>query len=167
MKDCAQNVQLLYFHVVVKTHWSLCKTIWSCCFVCINGHVQVTVISKSFTLFDVRPAGRPWFSPCNFVKQQVFPIIIFALFPSNIAWNFGLVKQRTCSSSIGHLRASGADQMCVVRVIYLFKGFYTAGKGALFPQPINMHQAQLTRPEVLSVFKRTGIPGLAVRFGCF
>lgn len=44
----------------------------------------MTAISKSFTLlFDVRPAGRPWFSPCNFVKQQAVPVIILALFQSN------------------------------------------------------------------------------------
>lgn len=40
------------------------------------------------------------------------------------------------------------------------KCFYTAGKGALFPQLINMHQALLPGPEVLSVFERTGILGL-------
>jgi len=92
-------------------------------------------------------------------------MIIFALFPSNTTSNFGLAKQRTCSSSSCHLRASSADQTCDVRDISLFKCFDTAGKGALFLWLINVHQAQLTGPEVLS--ETTGMPGLAVGFGCF
>lgn len=91
------------------------------------------MISKSFTLlFDVRPAGRPRFSPCNFMKQQVFSDNYLCSISVKYRSKLWLSRTENMSSSSCHLRPSSADQMCDVRDISLFKGFYAAGKGALF-----------------------------------